>query len=547
MREEYEFVSIENIHYNVIGFNQITVLACCKNIDGKLYKLTFNDLSVLKWFYDIYHKKNEYIHINPKDGKEYRQIDYNLALRAFPFLGLSKPSIVKIFEKLRKLKILDHFHDLREGSFSCYRINNDMYYVLKQPEEKSESKDEIVNNKLQILYKILETPLYFFIEDSKLFYRANILLENTIGEYPIVYFINKIKRDKNLSISNNLNKHPIEKEENKLPINNKENKGFEKNILLEKEYPEILEMFRRYGINIRTKSNTKVCQNLYKYLKQLEAGVFFKNKKFKDKWYNKYSISKAEKKILKKINYRKIKYYIKQSLIKFNDMRTQEHLLTIKGTDSISADNFIYNSFSQNSYFLQYMVNNPIANREFKKEIQLTKIEKKLQDIKISKSFLMENLYNNHEDAFKFNKEDWQRVFYTTWDLYNWFLDNEDNLKLFDYKINFTGFLKCVGRWLRTLSTMYPVYLDVNSKTWLWFNEWTKTNYDRDYRFTKERIKRKKGTQKKISDGVGVVDQLKVQELITDYIDSFMAENKDIPTYAMMEEMAYNELNGAVV
>ena len=458
-------IDCKNIHYNITGFNQIAVIACNKIIDGKVLVLNYNDLSVLRWFYELFDKSNKnFIRQNKNDGLDYRQITYGMVVKAFPIMNLSKQSIASIFKKLRELNILHHWHVLEGGSFSYYSINRDMRYILEQPAEKAQYSDEILNNKLHTLSNIIDSPIYYNIEGSILYYRPKILLEDTIGVNNT--FINKSIRE-TTEVSP---KNTFINQEDIIPRNY--------NIKLQTKYNSIMDMFQKYNFpRINLKKDTKVCKHLFETLEALATGNF-PALPFDSRFAAKHNIDTYLKKMSRPIRDERLEKYIETAIKRFVKMRDDTSVWPQDKTNlkKTNPADFIFSQYKQTSPFLWMLCNPP---QDVAKSHAMNSIADKLHSkFKLSVGDLQKILYNNHKNLDLWSERDESNMLKTTYDICAWHESNKEDLLLLNTPgtsasspvMDVYSLLTYIGDWLQEgVSAKFTTMSNyMNFKGWQW-------------------------------------------------------------------------------
>lgn len=99
----------------VCGFNQEKVLKLSKE-----KRIDCIDLVILSWFIDFYPLMKKTIITD----KEYAWVNYAKVVVDLPIINLNKVAVYRRFKKLTELKILEHVHIKKGGSFSYYGFGN---------------------------------------------------------------------------------------------------------------------------------------------------------------------------------------------------------------------------------------------------------------------------------------------------------------------------------------------------------------------------------------------------------------------------------------
>lgn len=315
----------------------------------------------------------------------------------------------------------------------------------------------------------------------------------------------------------------------------------EYNNLLQEEYKDILKIFSDNGLKIQLTRSTKTCEKVYNLLKGLETGKGnLMNSDFDQTWFSKYGITSASKYFKKGLSVKALSALIRKSAKRFNDMRTDARFFTVGGSKGVTVENFLYNSFGQKSFFLQYLVNEPIQNRDYQKSIQYEAVVKKFENMKLSYEKLNSILYNNSDDVKKFTQDEKWDFIFTTNELHNWCKDNSSELD----QLSFGGFkqlLERMGEWLQSRGTVRSNYMSLGSPPWHWFNTWCKENIGVDYRIA-EKLKGKPKPKKVVKEinGKQSISQYEVESRAEEIMMS-MSED-DLRPYQEMLQIAREQL-----
>ena len=85
--------------FNIMGFNQQMLVERYSNLNG-------NDVIVLRVLVDILPRMTRTLKI---DGKEYKQVTYNLILEDIPFVTKSASTLKKIVQKLIDTNLIERY------------------------------------------------------------------------------------------------------------------------------------------------------------------------------------------------------------------------------------------------------------------------------------------------------------------------------------------------------------------------------------------------------------------------------------------------------
>ena len=105
------------LKYTLEGFDQTAALKMQKTDEaGNTIKLDAIDLVILRWFVDFYPGMAKRMIGN----KEYGWVKYDAIVNDLPLLDIQKRGIMRRFEKLKELGILEHVTIKDGGTFSFY-------------------------------------------------------------------------------------------------------------------------------------------------------------------------------------------------------------------------------------------------------------------------------------------------------------------------------------------------------------------------------------------------------------------------------------------
>ena len=108
------------MRYTIEGFSQ------AKLIDLKLDGL---DAIILRWFVDF--QSTGKMAIIPNNGNNYYWVNYKAVIKDMPILGIkSAPVLYRRFKKYKESGLMFHHTKREGGTFSCYRLNPDVYSQL---------------------------------------------------------------------------------------------------------------------------------------------------------------------------------------------------------------------------------------------------------------------------------------------------------------------------------------------------------------------------------------------------------------------------------
>ena len=264
--------------YTLSGFYQDMLMLFQKEQtakDGtkKIISLNRQDIDVLAWLMDVWHARKFVRHINPDDNLEYVNIQYDAVVDEFPLLFKTKQSVYDTFKRLTFLHLVKHYHHLKGGSYSCYRPNEEVISLIRYnnviPDEKTLAEN------LDTLYKILLTPLCFFIDPSIKNYRA---------KYPFTNPFTISSNDSKESLSASCEAPPVDQDKSPLPKRTKP--------IVPPTAPadpgELCEFVEYWNEQENTPKHRQPSTGVYKqaakHCNQLRHGIFGRSVELKPEW-----------------------------------------------------------------------------------------------------------------------------------------------------------------------------------------------------------------------------------------------------------------------
>lgn len=112
--------------FNIMGFNQQMLVERYSNLNG-------NDVIVLRVLVDILPRMTRTLKI---DGKEYKQVTYNLILEDIPFVTKSASTLKKIVQKLIDTNLIERYILNKGGKFTYFRTTEDLEKLIYIKHEK---------------------------------------------------------------------------------------------------------------------------------------------------------------------------------------------------------------------------------------------------------------------------------------------------------------------------------------------------------------------------------------------------------------------------
>ena len=110
--------------YSIHGYSQPALIK---------YKLDISEVTILRWFADFYLSNNMAKRTHP-NGLEYSWVKYSGVIKDLPILNINNTvTIGRKFKSLCDKGILyQYIHKSSKGTYSCYRINGDIYKELTE-------------------------------------------------------------------------------------------------------------------------------------------------------------------------------------------------------------------------------------------------------------------------------------------------------------------------------------------------------------------------------------------------------------------------------
>lgn len=116
--------------FNIMGFNQEMLINKYSNLNG-------NDVIVLRVLVDMLPRMTRTILI---DGKEFKQVTYELLLEDIPFITQSASTLKKIVQKFINAGLIERYVLNKGGKFTYFRITEDLKELIFKEEKKAPEK-----------------------------------------------------------------------------------------------------------------------------------------------------------------------------------------------------------------------------------------------------------------------------------------------------------------------------------------------------------------------------------------------------------------------
>lgn len=136
--------------FNIMGFNQEILVNKYNNLNG-------NDLIVLRTMVDVLPRMTRTIEI---EGKEFRQLTYELLLEDVPFITQSVSTLKKMVQKFVDSNLIERYVLNKGGKFTYFRTTENLEELLYKEEiepvkevkkKKSAKKKENKEEKIEVL------------------------------------------------------------------------------------------------------------------------------------------------------------------------------------------------------------------------------------------------------------------------------------------------------------------------------------------------------------------------------------------------------------
>ena len=257
--------------FNIMGFNQEILVNKYSNLNG-------NDLIVLRNLVDVLPRMTRTIEI---EGKEFKQVTYELLLEDIPFVTQSVSTLKKIVQKFIDNNLIERYILNKGGKFTYFRTTEDLENLIYKEEVKevkpAKKKKSAKKNKAEeVPVEVLEgqTSIEEAIEESEQVKAVNeIITTGTVSEElkevvnsksieEVAEVIEQVKNTNNGSINNTYILNAFNRQADKTPVRpaNKTNNtiGIEDMLLGWEEYSEerVSEHFREEVGNY-TSNNSK--------------------------------------------------------------------------------------------------------------------------------------------------------------------------------------------------------------------------------------------------------------------------------------------------
>lgn len=134
--------------FNIMGFNQETLVNKYSNLNG-------NDLIVLRTMVDVLPRMTRTIEV---EGKEFKQVTYELLLEDVPFVTQSVSTLKKIVQKFIDNNLIERYILNKGGKFTFFRTTEDLENLIykEEVEEVKPAKKKKSSSKKK---KVVETPI----------------------------------------------------------------------------------------------------------------------------------------------------------------------------------------------------------------------------------------------------------------------------------------------------------------------------------------------------------------------------------------------------
>lgn len=130
--------------FNIMGFNQEALVNKYNNLNG-------NDLIVLRTMVDILPRMTRTIEV---EGKEFKQLTYELLLEDVPFITQSVSTLKKVVQKFVDSNLIERYVLNKGGKFTYFRTTENLEELLYKEEVervKEVKKKENKGEKIEVL------------------------------------------------------------------------------------------------------------------------------------------------------------------------------------------------------------------------------------------------------------------------------------------------------------------------------------------------------------------------------------------------------------
>lgn len=130
--------------FNIMGFNQEALVNKYNNLNG-------NDLIVLRTMVDILPRMTRTIEV---EGKEFKQLTYELLLEDVPFITQSVSTLKKVVQKFVDSNLIERYILNKGGKFTYFRTTENLEELLYKEEVelvKEVKKRENKGEKIEVL------------------------------------------------------------------------------------------------------------------------------------------------------------------------------------------------------------------------------------------------------------------------------------------------------------------------------------------------------------------------------------------------------------
>lgn len=107
---------MRKIRFNILGFKQEILTNKYNNLNG-------NDLIILRTMVDTLPRMTRTLKVN---GKEFKQLTYELILKEIPFVTKSLSTVKKIVQKLIDANLIERYVENRGGKFTYFKTTKDL-------------------------------------------------------------------------------------------------------------------------------------------------------------------------------------------------------------------------------------------------------------------------------------------------------------------------------------------------------------------------------------------------------------------------------------
>jgi len=256
---------------------------------------------------------------------------------------------------------------------------------------------------------------------------------------------------------------------------------------------------------------TKVLSQVDAFIRAIINKQFkYSEKDFDEKWFKNKGIVKALELILgiTQGDEEAARRLIKKALLHFKKMKFDDKYWPNEDwIKRIQVDNFFYNPQTRKSWFLDCLVNPPVLTKEYLTLAKVNSIKENFSKIfEINSDDLAKNLYKYNRGYEKWEAPDWVTFFYTSKEIFQWWKDNRENLRLLND--SFHSYIGDSQQWLQVISEFLenvfpepkPKFLNLQNGSWSVFENWMREERGIELKINQKEIDDKREYYKRLKD-----------------------------------------------